>query len=139
MPRFVPVSIGASIGGVIAMVAYAQISPGAVLTAAPSVPTFPPVPTPTATVLADCVAPAELVGRECVVTVHKPGPVITISAPAAQSRAAVVPVVAGTTSAPAPASLSKRESERESEHESVHESEHESDHDGDGHHADEDD
>jgi hypothetical protein len=71
--------------------------------AAPAAPTFAPVPTPTVTELADCEKPAVLKKGVCVTT--KPGPRITVAAPAGGGSTTSAPRTAPRTApAPAPAS-----------------------------------
>ena len=71
--------------------------------AAPAAPTFAPVPTPTVTELADCEKPAVLKKGVCVTT--KPGPSITVAAPAGGGSTTSAPRTAPRTApAPAPAS-----------------------------------
>ena len=80
------VSAGTLVGAAAALAIYAAAGPedlGRV--AAPAAPTSAPVPTPTVTQLADCVAPAVLEEGVCVTTT--PGPVVVVPDPAPRAPA----------------------------------------------------
>jgi hypothetical protein len=83
------------VGAVAALSLYNSMGPddmGRAAVAAP--PTFAPVPTPTVTQLADCVAPAVLTKGICVTT--KPGPRVVVQDPTPRA-----PATAPRTSRPA--------------------------------------
>lgn len=80
------VSAGTLVGAAAALAIYAAAGPedlGRV--AAPAAPTSAPVPTPTVTQLADCVAPAVLEKGVCVTT--KAGPVVVVPDPTPRAPA----------------------------------------------------
>ena len=80
------VSAGTLVGAAAALSIYAAVGPDDLgRVAAPAAPTFAPVPTPTVTQLADCVAPAVLKKGVCVTT--KPGPVVVVPATAPRAPA----------------------------------------------------
>jgi len=81
------VSIGTLVGAAAALSIYATVGPNDLgQAAAPVSPTFAPVPTPTVTQLADCVAPAVLKKGVCVTA--KPGPTVVVQdTPQAQTTA----------------------------------------------------
>jgi len=80
------IGVGALLGGVAAFAVYTATAPGdEALAAAPAVPTFAPVPTPTVTQTAEgCESPAVLTGGECVITT--PGPRVVVTDPAPRER-----------------------------------------------------
>ena len=113
-----PFAVGAGtlVGAVAALGIYSATGPDDVGRASvPAAPTFAPVPTPTVTQLADCVAPAVLKKGLCVTT--KPGPRITSASPAPSAPT----TVQRTTRAPAattePAEEHDDDGDREDEHE----------------------
>ena len=117
-----PFAVGAGtlVGAVAALGIYSAIGPDDLGRAsAPAAPTFAPVPTPTVTQLADCIAPAVLKKGVCVTT--EPGPRIT-SAPPAPSA----PTTAQRTTR-APAATAEPAEERDDD-----DGDHEDEHDGDG-------
>ena len=74
------VTVGSLVGAVAALGIYNAVGPDDLGRAAVSAPpTFAPVPTPTVTQLADCVAPAVLKKGVCVTT--KPGPRVVGAGP----------------------------------------------------------
>jgi hypothetical protein len=80
------VSVGSLVGAVAALGIYNAVGPDDLGRAAVSAPpTFAPVPTPTVTQLADCVAPAVLKKGVCVTT--KPGPSVSVPDPAPRAPA----------------------------------------------------
>lgn len=73
------IATGTLLGGLLAVGVYVATAPSDAVTATvPVAPTFAPVPTPTVTELADCVAPAKLVKGVCVT--RKPGPTVVLPA-----------------------------------------------------------
>ncbi len=90
------IGVGALLGAVAAFAVYTAAAPGdEALAAAPAVPTFAPVPTPTVTQTAeDCESPAVLTKGECVIT--KPGPRVVVTDPAPQQRTTAPRVAAPT-------------------------------------------
>ena len=80
------VSAGTLVGAAAALSIYAAAGPDDLgRVAAPAAPTSAPVPTPTVTQLADCVAPAVLEKGVCVTT--KPGPRVVVPDPAPRAPA----------------------------------------------------
>ena len=123
-----PFAVGAGtlVGAVAALGIYSAIGPDDLGHAsAPAAPTFAPVPTPTVTQLADCIAPAVLKKGVCVTT--EPGPRIT-SAPPAPSAPTTVQ---RTTRAPAATTEPAEEHDDDGDHEDEHDGEHEDDGDDD--------
>ncbi|HYN67615.1 MAG TPA: hypothetical protein VES93_12060 [Ornithinibacter sp.] len=105
------VSVGSLVGAVAALSIYNAMGPddmGRAAAAAP--PTFAPVPTPTVTQLADCLAPAVLTKGICVTT--KPGPRVVVQDPTPRA-----PATAPRTSGPATTDDGDDEYEDDDEHE----------------------
>jgi hypothetical protein len=112
------VTVGSLVGAAAALGIYASMGPDDMGRAAvPAPPTFAPVPTPTVTRLADCTPPAVLTKGVCVTT--KPGPKVTVAAPAPRS--------ATTTSARTTAPVAAEERD-DDEHEDDGDDEHEDEH-----------
>lgn len=115
------VTVGSLVGAAAAFGIYASMGPDDMGRAAvPAPPTFAPVPTPTVTQLADCTPPAVLKKGVCVTT--KPGPKVTVAAPA--SRPATT--TSGRT-APPPVVTDDREDDEHEAEDDEHEDEHEDD------------
>lgn len=122
------VSAGTLVGAAAALAIYAAAGPedlGRV--AAPAAPTSAPVPTPTVTQLADCVAPAVLEEGVCVTT--KPGPVVVVPDPAPRAPATTPRNTAPTTTTAVPDEKVEVEAD---DHEDEPDDEHEDD---DGRHG----